>query len=118
MEATERRLIEHLLTSIVSFCKNPNFMEAKDKPQAFRGGSMRQAFVTTNGVKLSIQQGASHYSKDAWHFELGYVPHHELLEPYGYYDDEQGRWGDVYGQVPFDVVVRYIDAIEKGERGV
>lgn len=69
---------------------------------------IRSPFVTADGIEVSIQQSGAHYcslTEDT--FELGYVPHSNLL------GDEPE---DVYGHVPFDTVVAYIDEIEARQR--
>lgn len=65
---------------------------------------LRSPFITTNGISMSIQQGATHYcTHDS--VELWNCPHHPLLEPYG--DGE-----NPYARVPISVVAEYIDALE------
>jgi hypothetical protein len=72
-----------------------------DKPDRI---IMRSRFVTTNGISLSIQQGATHYcTHDS--VELWCCPHHQILEPYG--DGEHP-----YARVPLVVIAQYIDALE------
>jgi len=77
------------------------------KLRGFDFAVVRRSFVTKNGVKLSIQQGASHYcNKKQNQYELGFVPFSKLLEPYGSEEDP------IFGYVPEEVVIAYIDEIE------
>ena len=72
---------------------------------------IRNRFETSNGYRLSIQQSATHYShKDENTFELGFVPPSKLLEDYS-----DGEYSPIYGYVPFDLVVAYIDELEAKE---
>lgn len=65
---------------------------------------LRSYFITSNGITISIQQGATHYcTHDS--VELWDCPHHPILDPYG---DGQ----DPYPRVPIPVVAAYIDALE------
>lgn len=65
---------------------------------------MRNHFTTSNGITLSIQQGASNYcDKDS--VEMWYCPHREILDQYGDGDNP-------YGWVPISVAAQYIDILE------
>jgi hypothetical protein len=65
---------------------------------------LRSHFVTNNGFRISIQQGATHYCTfDS--VELWSCPHRPILDPYG--DGE-----DPYARVPLSVVAAYIDELE------
>jgi len=78
-----------------------------DMGNGFRDTVMRRHFQCSNGITVSIQQGATHYcNKIENTFEMWNCPHLPMLQPYG--SGEDGP----YAHVPFDVVVQYIDAIE------
>jgi hypothetical protein len=72
--------------------------------RGFEHITLRNRFVTKNGLEVSIQQGASHYCNED-SVEMWCCPHHPLLDPYG--DGESP-----YGWVPITVVAQYIDALE------
>lgn len=85
----------HVDTPAVSYAPNPN------KPDRT---ILRSYFITSNGITISIQQGATHYcTHDS--VELWDCPHHPILDPWG-------NGSDPYARVPIPVVAAYIDALE------
>ena len=89
---------------------NVNLKRPALKPQrGFEYDIHRNYFVTSNGIEVSIQQGASHYcDKDS--VEMWHCPHHPILDAYGSEDENGCR--NPYGWVPVSVVARYIDILE------
>lgn len=74
--------------------------------RGFEHDIMREHFTTSNGITVSIQQGASHYC-DEDSVEMWCCPHHPILAPFS--SDE----GDnPYGWVPISVAAQYIDILE------
>ena len=90
-----------------------------------KGQHVRNHFVTTNGIKVSIQQSRFHYcslqsflvadhlgnnpppdTSRAATVEMWSCPHLPML-------DEYGGESDPYARVPLSVVAAYIDELEK-----
>jgi len=65
----------------------------------------RKAFITTNGITISIQMSGGHHCVCGESVELWCCPPSPLLMLYG--DDH-----DPYSYVPLDVVAGYIDSLE------
>lgn len=65
---------------------------------------VRAPFITTNGLKLSLQQSREHHS-DSTSLELGYVPDHPLITKY--FDGDT-----LHNYVPIKVVAKYIETLE------
>ena len=66
---------------------------------------LRKAFVTTNGITISIQMSMGHHSTPNESVEMWNCPPSPLLMLYG--DGE-----DPYSYVPLEVVAGYIDSLE------
>lgn len=66
---------------------------------------LRKAFVTTNGIAISIQMSMGHHSAPNESVEMWNCPPSPLLMNYG--DGE-----DPYSYVPLEVVAGYIDSLE------
>lgn len=103
MKTTEQRIREWLADPANIHWQSP----AVFPERGFENITLRNRFVTTNGIKISIQQSATHYC-DAASVEMWCCPHRPVLDPYG--DGE-----NPYGWVPLDVVAQYVDELE-GEK--
>ncbi|CAB4123532.1 hypothetical protein UFOVP48_24 [uncultured Caudovirales phage] len=83
-----------------------NVVSRNKLPTAFESDFIiRKAFVTTNGITLSIQMSGGHHCVVNESVELWHCPPSPLLMAYG---DGQ----DPYPHVPLDVVAGYIDSLE------
>ena len=75
-------------------------------PTAFEADFiLRKAFVTTNGIAISIQMSGGHHCTPNESVEMWRCPPSPLLMNYG--DGE-----DPYAYVPLEVVAGYIDSLE------
>ncbi len=99
---TEMRLRVWLADSANIYQKQPAVMSSYGN--GFDYIIMRDRFVTRNGHKISIQQGASHYC-DEDSVEMWRCPHRPILDAYGTGEDP-------YARVPISVVAQYIDILE------
>lgn len=66
---------------------------------------LRRPFICTNGIAVSIQQGATHYVNGPEEVELWYGGHSAFLEPYGTGEDP-------YGYVPIPICALHIAVLE------
>ena len=83
-----------------------NHTERHKLPTAFDGELIRRkAFITTNGIDISIQMSAAHNCVVGESVEMWRCPASPLLMAFG---DGQ----DPYAYVPLDVVAGYIDSLE------
>ena len=66
---------------------------------------VRNHFVTSNGISISIQQSGTHYCNNENEVEMWHCPHSPLLMQYG-------DANDPYAHVPLEVCAGYIDSLE------